>query len=128
MPRKSNLELPPIDLGKETIGTRITRLRKKLGLTQIQMSEKIGVPQNMISAYERDKLRAHPEMLARFAITLNTTTDYLIGLKNQKKTNTSPDLGLPATKRFQKIESLPDSQKKMVYQTIDTMLKGMKNS
>ena len=41
MPRKFKTEPPPLDLLKENIGTRISRLRKSLGMTQEDLSKKI---------------------------------------------------------------------------------------
>lgn len=42
MPRKSSLKLPALDLGEETVGERIARLRKERGYTQIELAERIG--------------------------------------------------------------------------------------
>ena len=39
MPRKSRLKLPPLDLGKETFGQRLTRLRKERGYTQVTLAK-----------------------------------------------------------------------------------------
>ena len=64
MPRKSRLTLPPIDLGKESMGERLTRLRKERGYTQIELAQRLGIIQALISDYERDQLRMHAEMVA----------------------------------------------------------------
>jgi transcriptional regulator with XRE-family HTH domain len=50
------------------------------GYTQVELAEKIGIIQVLISDYERDKLRPHPEVIVRFAHALNVTTDELLGL------------------------------------------------
>lgn len=42
MPQKSKLNLPLLNLGIETIGERITRLRKERGLSQRQLASKMG--------------------------------------------------------------------------------------
>jgi transcriptional regulator with XRE-family HTH domain len=83
MPQRSRLNLPPIDLGKKTIGERIARIRKQKGFTQKQLAEKMGLLNYLISDYERGRRRLYDEMVARFAIALDVSADYLIGLKDK---------------------------------------------
>jgi DNA-binding XRE family transcriptional regulator len=40
--------------GQETLGRRIARLRKERGYTQVELAEKIGIIQVLISDYERE--------------------------------------------------------------------------
>ena len=122
MPQKSKLELPPLDLGPESIGQRIARLRKEKGFTQAQLAEQMGLVQALISEYERGKIRLYDEMIARFAIVLDVSADILIGLKQSKNKSSQPSLKI--IRRLKKIEELPPSQQKALFQTIDTFLKG----
>jgi transcriptional regulator with XRE-family HTH domain len=122
MPRRSRLKLPPLNLGKETIGQRIARLRKERGYTQAELSERMGLIQALISDYERDKLRLHAEMVVRLARALEISSDELLGIKPSKKNGSKPSLRL--LRRSQKIESLPPTQQKTLLKTIDTFLKG----
>jgi transcriptional regulator with XRE-family HTH domain len=87
MPKKPNL--PPLKEmdSNETIGKRIARLRNEKGYTQLQLAEKIGIVRILISDYERGKIRLYDEMLARFAVALEVTTDELLGLKNRPSVN-----------------------------------------
>ncbi len=122
MGRKSKLKLPPIDLGKETLGQRIARLRKEKGKTQVELAKEMGLTQGLISDYELDKLRPYHEMIARFAFALDVSADELLGLKQIKDNGAKPSLKL--TRRMKKIEALPPSQQKALLKTIDTFLKG----
>ncbi len=124
MPRRSKLKLPPLKLGKETIGQRIARLRKERGYTQIELAEKTGIPQTLITDYERDKLRLHPEMVIRFAQALEVTTDELLGLKPANGNSGNGKASLRLLRRVKRIEDLPQSQQKTLLKTIDTFLKG----
>ena len=83
----------------------------------------VGLTQALVSSYERGRLRLHAEMVARFAITLKTTADELIGLKSKSKPK-DRDLSLKLIRRMQRIEKLPVGQQKTLLQTIDTYLKG----
>lgn len=124
MPRKSKLKLPPLPLGKETIGQRIARLRKERGYTQIELAEKTGIPQTLITDYERDKLRLHPEMVIRFAQAFEVTTDELLGVKAANGNGDSGKASLRLLRRVKRIEELPPSQQKTLLKTIDTFLKA----
>lgn len=123
MPRKSKLILPPIDLGKDTVGQRLANFRKESGYTQVELAEKMGIIQGLVSDYERDKLRLHAEMLARFAKALNVSTDEIIGLKEAQK-NGKKAGSLRIMRRLNKIEALPSSQQKTLLKTIDMFLKA----
>ena len=81
MPRKRKKTLPPLKLGRETTGQRLSRLRKERGLTQKELAEKIGVGPTIISDYETGRLMFNGEMVARLAIALSVSADTILGLK-----------------------------------------------
>jgi transcriptional regulator with XRE-family HTH domain len=122
MPRASKLKLPPLKLGKESLGQRIARLRKERGYTQIDLAKKIGITQALVSDYERNRLRPHHEMVIRFALALEVSADELLGLKQIKDGSAKPNLKL--VRRLKKIEALPAAEQKILLRTIDTFLKG----
>ena len=122
MPHKSRLKLPPLPHTEETVGERLSRLRKERGYTQKELAEKMGLIQALISEYERDKMRLHAEMVVRFARALGVSTDEILGLKgNTKKLNKSPSLKI--LRRLGRIESMPPAKQKAFLQTIDALLK-----
>ena len=61
------------------VAERIAEGRKKLGITQKQLSEKSGVALREVSAYEGVKARMKLESLQKLADSLNLTFDQLIG-------------------------------------------------
>jgi ribosome-binding protein aMBF1 (putative translation factor) len=69
MPRISGFKLPPLP-AKESIGERVARIRKDRGFTQVELAEKIGMIQSIVSAIERDVLKLSAEMAIRFALAL----------------------------------------------------------
>jgi transcriptional regulator with XRE-family HTH domain len=124
MPRVSRLKLPPLP-AKESIGERVARMRNERGFTQVELAEKIGVIQSIVSAIERDVLRLSAEMAIRFAVALGVSTDELLMTPKNKKLNK------PARKvlrRLELIESLPSHQQQTVLRTIDAMLKGLRSA
>jgi transcriptional regulator with XRE-family HTH domain len=123
MPRKSSLELPALDLGEETTGQRIARLRKERGYTQVELAERIGTIQALVSDYERDKLRLNGEMAVRFALALEVSTDELLGLAG-KKAARSRKPSRKILRRLEQIEKLPAAQQAILLKTIDTFIKA----
>lgn len=80
MPQKTKFKLEPLNIGKETIGERIAKIRKEKGFTQLELAEKIGITRSHVSKYEIGWIRLYDEMLIRFAIALDVSLDYLVGL------------------------------------------------
>lgn len=71
-------------------GERISALRKKQGLKQVELAKKLNVSRQIISYYETGARLPNTEDIAALAEILNTTTDYLIGLT--KVVSTDVDL------------------------------------
>lgn len=120
MPKPRKNPLPALDASSEPIGLRLAKIRKAKGLTQINVAEKIGIPQYLISDYETGRLHLSDDILIRFAIALGTSADAILGLSGS-------DIETPSLKlvrRFKKIESLPAPKQKALLQTIDGFLKG----
>jgi transcriptional regulator with XRE-family HTH domain len=126
MPRVSKLKLPVIDAGEETIGHRLARIRKERGFTQIELAEKIGIIQSLVSSYENDVLKLKAEMALRFARALDVGVDELLDAKKAKKSGVKPSRKV--LRRLELIESLPSHQQQHVLKTIDTLLKGFERA
>jgi transcriptional regulator with XRE-family HTH domain len=124
MPRVSRLQLPPLDLGEETIDQRIARLRKERGYTQAELADRIRIIQTLVSAYEHDQLRLNAEMLARFPMALEVSADEVLSLERVPAGTAKPKPSLRLLRRLQRIEALSPTQQKSLLQTIDMSLKA----
>ena len=124
MPKRSRLKLPPLDLGNETVGARLARLRKARGLTQTDLAQRIGIIQTLVSDYEQEKLRLSAEMAARLAQALGVSLDELMGLKAPRMRAAKDELSLKLVRRLKGIERLPPAKQKALLSTIDSVLKG----
>ena len=58
---------------------RLKSVRKKAGLTQKQIAEKLQVGQNSYSNWEKGKRTPIQPTIEKLAEILNTSTDYLLG-------------------------------------------------
>lgn len=65
---------------EETLGKRISAGRKKLGLTQDALAEKLGVTAQAVSKWENDQSCPDITMLPKLAELFDTTTDALLGV------------------------------------------------
>ncbi len=107
----------------ESFGQRLARLRKERGFTQVEIAERVGIIQALVSDYERDKLRLNAEMVVRFSAALEITTDELLKPKGSgSPLRRKPSLRM--LRRLEKIESLPAHQQTTLLKTIDTFLRG----
>jgi transcriptional regulator with XRE-family HTH domain len=122
MPRVSRIELPPLNLGKETLGQRITRIRKERGFTQVELAERIGTIQTLVCDYEKDRLRLSAEMALRFALALDISIDDLLRPKSAAMVTRQPNRKV--LRRLEPIEDLPVTQQSVLLRTIDTFLEN----
>lgn len=70
---------------EETLGKRIVQNRKRLGLTQDALAEKLGVTAQAVSKWENDQSCPDITMLPRLAEIFRTTTDTLLGVEPPAK-------------------------------------------
>lgn len=125
MPRVSRFKLPPLKLDGQTLGQRLQRLRKGQGYTQVELADKIGIVQNIISEYERGRLRPHAEMIVRLAQALEVTADQLLGLK-PTRANGRAVTDRRFRRRLQKINALNKRDQGALLRTIDAFLSKAK--
>lgn len=83
---RSNKKLQKIEkINKNSIGNNLKELRKSLGLTQQQFSEKCHIPQSTYSHYEIGYKLITTLNLYSICKTYNVSMDYLVGRTNNKK-------------------------------------------
>lgn len=70
-----------------TIQERIREARKKQGLTQKQLAERMGVTQSMVGQYETNRQPPKITTIIKIASALNVDVTYLISGENNDGTN-----------------------------------------
>lgn len=63
---------------------QLKNLRKKAGITQMQLSEYMGVTQATLSGWENEKFEIDTASLKKIADYFNVSVDYLLGRETQK--------------------------------------------
>lgn len=65
----------------EGLPEKLRELRSKYGLTQKQISERLGVSPSIVSGYETGERTPSTEVLLALSRLYHTSTDYLLGRK-----------------------------------------------
>jgi transcriptional regulator with XRE-family HTH domain len=103
---------------------RLARLRKERGWTQVELAERVGITQRLLSDYEVGRLRLNADIVVRLADALEVATDELLRPNGRKAPlRSKPSLRLQ--RRMEKIEKLPPHQQNYLLKTIDGFLKGV---
>ena len=68
---------------KKTLGTMIAELRKKHGMTQLELAEKMGVTDKAVSKWERDLSCPDINSLPALAEILGVSVDELMQIKKE---------------------------------------------
>jgi transcriptional regulator with XRE-family HTH domain len=110
----------PID--EKTIGRRLKEARVRRGMTQVELAQKLGIDQSLISEYERGVVRVHGALLAGIAQILKTSVDSILGLDKMKREDAGTDRRF--ARRLEEIERLPKRDKQALIRNIDNFLKG----
>ena len=99
-----------------SLGQRIRDLRKRNGLTQTDLANKIGLQFGTVSKYEKDEISIPAENLSKIADVLDTTTDYLLG----RNTTINEPIALAAsTKNKIDISGVSDEDRKAIERFIE---------
>lgn len=78
-----------------TLGQNISTLRKKRGLSQAQLAEKLDIGTSTLGMYETNKREPSYETLLNIANFFNTSIDELLGRNaNTKSESTKDDIAL----------------------------------
>ena len=102
------------------IGQNICRLRKDLGITQVELANVLGINKRTLCSYEKGFRKVPINLLSQIAESLKISTDKLLGLEGLELDGRSADAKL--MKRFQKISSLSEEKRKTIVQILDTLL------
>ncbi len=68
---------------------RFSELRKEKNITQTELAEKLGTTQTTLSGYENGSRMPSVEFLILVSKKFNVSTDWLLGLSNEKKITNS---------------------------------------
>lgn len=88
-------------------GLRIKKLRGKMGWTQKELGQAIGVQKEAIAYYEKNTRYPPMDRLRKLALALHVTTDYLLGLDD------APMI---------KLDNLTEHEEELMYDFVKTFI------
>lgn len=107
----------------ETVGARISRLRRERGISQTELGKRVRTSQRVMSHYEKGEIRIPAETLLRIAEILKVSIYELLGRASSTRSPTDRRLW----KIVQKLESLPRRDQKAVMRYIDLLAQANGN-
>ena len=111
----------PVAEREESIGARISQLRKDKGMTQKELAERLEVSQPVVSDYENDVIRLPADIVGEIAQILDVTSDELLGLKREAR-STGSVKNRRLSRRLQAIDALPKRDQEALLRTIDAFI------
>lgn len=120
--QKWNNQMTPEDKQfYQELGQRIAQYRKTAGLTQVQLSEKVGIAQQTMAHYEGGSLRIAVAMLRPLSLALNISVEELLDdSSNNGKKKRGPSSKLE--QQIQQIQQLPRTKQKFVMEMLETVI------
>jgi hypothetical protein len=82
----------------------------------------MGIIQALISDYENEKLRPNPDVLVRYALALDVSTDQILGLDKPAKPPALSSVSRRLLRRLQQFDKLPKRDQDALLRTIDAFL------
>jgi hypothetical protein len=82
----------------------------------------MGITRKQITDYETGRTRMNDEMVVRFALALNVSTDQLLGIKDIDDIQAIPSLRI--TRRLRDLEQLPEQKRKAILKTLDDLIRA----
>jgi transcriptional regulator with XRE-family HTH domain len=122
MSRSRNKPSDPADKRSRLIGNRLQNIRKKRGLTQKGLAERIGVTREAIASYESGRSHLTDLTLIDLSAALRVSADEILGSRSPPQG--SPMVSRRLMKRMAIIESLPEGIKKRILRTLDDSIRA----
>lgn len=95
-----------------SIGERIKKHRLKNNLTQKELSVQLGLTSKMISFYENDERTPPADILVKLSKIFAVSTDYLLGLSEDKKDGVFSDFEVELLNSFRALSK--DEQEEVI--------------
>ncbi len=105
---------------EKDIGRRIQEIRKKRGIKQEELAEKVGISTNFLSALERGVYNIKLDLLVNILNELDCSADEVFCDVVKKS------FGVKATRLSEKISHLSLEEQYRIYEVVDTLVKNSK--
>jgi transcriptional regulator with XRE-family HTH domain len=104
---------------RSQFGERLASARERMGLSQVQLAEKLGVSQKVITYWERNEVALRSDQLTAIAAAVNVTTEELLG-QPKPKVRSGPTGKMRQV--FEAVSQLPRKQQQKVIEMAEGFL------
>jgi transcriptional regulator with XRE-family HTH domain len=94
------------------IPEKIKKLRKSLGLSQREFSDKIGISRSVLSQIEINKIKASVDLVASISSTFNITSDYFF--QDDSLEQATDNSGVISCKNCERLMVVNSAQKEII--------------
>ena len=112
-----------------TIADRLIFLMESLDMKQTELADKIGISKQSLYKYLHCKCEPRAEIIAKMAVVLKTSADYIVGLTNDsrpvKRTADIEKLAEEENNILSKFYRLSPENKIRIEERIDFLLESM---
>lgn len=98
-----------------SFGKRLLEARKKKGISQEELADKLKTKGPVIGRYERDEMKPSIEAAANMADILDVSLDWLVG-------HTDLELDKDMIKRIQEVGKMSSKDKEHVFAMLDAFI------
>ncbi len=106
----------------QTLGARIAQARKDADLTQVQLAERLGIPQPQLASYEVGRRRVPVSLLPGLARALALPIEALIADDGSPPPASRRGPVSRLQQQVAAISQLPKAKQKFVVEMLDTVL------
>lgn len=110
----------PSKTKRSEFGKRLYQAREQAGLTQVELADKLGVIQQVVAAWERRDSALKPEQIKTLSEVLGTSSDYLLGVTNNKKPLRGPSGRVRNV--FEEVSHLPRRQQQQIVEVVEALI------
>ena len=121
MPKARNKPQEALESRLAIIGECLQQARKRRGLTQKELGEKVGLTREAIASCEAGRSHLMATTLIDLSIALRVSVNEILGLERRAAESQIPRRW---AKRMEAIDTLPESVKKHILRTLDDVIKA----
>jgi transcriptional regulator with XRE-family HTH domain len=116
------LDMPRFRKPGSPFGARLVEIRKRRGLSQIELARRIGSTQRAISYYEVEAQFPPADVVVQLAQALRVPSDELLGLKPLRDASQGHDPDPERLwRKFRKILDLPEKDQRAISRMIHSL-------
>jgi transcriptional regulator with XRE-family HTH domain len=110
----------PAKFTRSAFGEKLFAARQQMGLSQMQLADKLDITQSTYAGWERRTTALKPEYISKIAVALNVSVDYLLGHENGAQRKGGP-VG-KARRVFEEVSRLPRHKQHRILGIVEDLI------